>query len=47
MKYAPGQRVIIRDAQWKIRRVDILADDEYNLHVMEFQTLSRVKNLYF
>jgi superfamily II DNA or RNA helicase len=31
MKYAPGQRVIIRDAQWKIRRVDILADDEYEL----------------
>jgi superfamily II DNA or RNA helicase len=31
MKYAPGQRVIIRDAQWKIRRVDILSDDEYEL----------------
>lgn len=31
MKYTPGQRVIIRDAQWKIRRVDILADDEYEL----------------
>ena len=31
MKYAPGQRVIIRDAQWKIRRIDILADDEYEL----------------
>ena len=31
MKYVPGQRVIIRDAQWKIRRVDILADDEYEL----------------
>ena len=31
MRFAPGQRVIIRDAQWKIRRVDILADDEYEL----------------
>jgi superfamily II DNA/RNA helicase len=31
MKFAPGQRVIIRDTQWKIRRVDILSDDEYEL----------------
>lgn len=31
MRFAPGQRVIIRDAQWKIRRVEILADDQYEL----------------
>lgn len=31
MIFTPGQRVIIRDAQWKIRRVEILADDQYEL----------------
>ncbi|WP_419776695.1 DEAD/DEAH box helicase [Malaciobacter marinus] len=31
MKYTPGQRVIIRDAEWTIRRVDVLADDGYEL----------------
>ncbi len=31
MNYAPGQRVLIRDAEWVIRRVDILADDGYEL----------------
>lgn len=31
MKFSPGQRVIIRDAEWTIRRVDILADDGYEL----------------
>ena len=31
MNYAPGQRVLIRDAEWIIRRVDILVDDGYEL----------------
>ena len=31
MSYAPGQRVIIRDAEWVIRRVDLTADDGYEL----------------
>ena len=29
--YTPGQRVIIRDTEWTIRKVDILADDGYEL----------------
>jgi len=29
--YAPGQRVIIRDAEWVIRRVDLMADGGYQL----------------
>lgn len=31
MNYTPGQRVIIRDTEWTIRKVDILADDGYEL----------------
>lgn len=31
MNFTPGQRVIIRDAEWVIRRTDILADDGYEL----------------
>jgi len=31
MNFTPGQRVIIRDAEWVIRRADILADDGYEL----------------
>lgn len=29
--FSPGQRVIIRDTEWVIRRVDLLADDGYQL----------------
>ena len=29
--FAPGQRVIIRDTEWVIRRVDLLADGGYRL----------------
>lgn len=29
--YAPGQRVIIRDTEWVIRRVDLMADGGYQL----------------
>lgn len=29
--YFPGQRVVIRDAEWVIRRVDLLADGGYQL----------------
>ena len=29
--YAPGQRVVIRDAEWVIRRVDLMADGGYQL----------------
>ena len=29
--YAPGQRVIIRDTEWVIRRVDLMADSGYQL----------------
>lgn len=31
MKYAAGQRVKIRDTQWKIRKIDRLLDDGYEL----------------
>lgn len=31
MNFTPGQRVIIRDTEWTIRKVDILADDGYEL----------------
>lgn len=31
MDFTPGQRVIIRDIEWVIRRIDILADDGYEL----------------
>jgi len=31
MNFTPGQRVIIRDAEWVIRRADVLADDGYEL----------------
>lgn len=31
MNFTPGQRVIIRDVEWVIRRADILADDGYEL----------------
>ena len=29
--FAPGQRVLVRDAEWVIRRVDLLADGGYRL----------------
>ena len=29
--YVPSQRVIIRDAEWVIRRVDLMADGGYQL----------------
>lgn len=47
MKYVPGQRVIIRDAQWKIRRVDILADDEYELTCDGISTFIKGKEAIF
>ena len=31
MNYTAGQRVIIRDTEWTIRRVDVLKDDNYEL----------------
>ncbi|BBG66218.1 putative ATP-dependent helicase [Hydrogenimonas sp.] len=31
LSYAPGQRALIRDAEWVIRRVDLLADGGYQL----------------
>jgi SNF2 family DNA or RNA helicase len=31
MNFTPGQRVIVRDAEWVIRRADMLADDGYEL----------------
>ena len=36
MNFTPGQRVIIRDAEWVIRRADILADDGYELVFLTF-----------
>ena len=29
--YAPGQRIIVRDTEWVIRRVDLLRDGGYRL----------------
>ncbi len=31
LPYAPGQRIIIRDTEWVVRRVDLLADGGYKL----------------
>ncbi len=31
LPYAPGQRIIVRDAEWVVRRVDLLADGGYKL----------------
>ncbi len=45
--YAPGQRVIIRDAEWTIRKVEILADDGYELTCDGFSNFVKGKEAIF
>ncbi|MBL0709066.1 MAG: DEAD/DEAH box helicase [Sulfurimonas sp.] len=45
--YIPGQRVIIRDAQWTIRKVEILADDGYELTCDGFSSFIKGKEAIF
>ncbi len=47
MKFTPGQRVIIRDAQWTIRKVEILADDGYELTCDGFSSFIKGKEAVF
>jgi hypothetical protein len=45
--YTPGQRVIIRDAEWTIRKVEILADDGYELACDGFSNFIKGKEAIF
>ena len=47
MQYTPGQRVIIRDAEWTIRKVEILADDGYELVCDGFSNFVKGKEAIF
>lgn len=47
MQYTPGQRVIIRDAEWTIRKVEILADDGYELTCDGFSNFIKGKEAIF
>jgi SNF2 family DNA or RNA helicase len=45
--FAPGQRVIIRDAEWTIRKIEILADDGYELTCDGFSNFIKGKESIF
>lgn len=45
--YTPGQRVIIRDAEWTIRKVEVLADDGYELTCDGFSNFIKGKEAVF
>jgi hypothetical protein len=45
--YTPGQRVIIRDAEWTIRKVEILSDDGYELTCDGFSNFIKGKETIF
>jgi len=45
--YTPGQRVIIRDTEWTIRKVGILADDGYELTCDGFSNFIKGKEAIF
>ena len=45
--YTPGQRVIIRDVEWTIRKVEILADDGYELTCDGFSSFIKGKEAIF
>jgi len=47
MQYTPGQRVIIRDAEWTIRKVEILSDDGYELVCDGFSNFLKGKEAIF
>jgi SNF2 family DNA or RNA helicase len=47
MQYTPGQRVIIRDAEWTIRKVEILSDDGYELVCDGFSNFVKGKEAIF
>jgi len=47
MQYTPGQRVIIRDAEWTIRKVEILSDDGYELTCDGFSNFIKGKEAIF
>lgn len=47
MNFTPGQRVIIRDTEWTIRKVDILADDGYELTCDGFSNFIKGKEFIF
>jgi len=45
--YTPGQRVIIRDAEWTIRKVEVLEDDGYELTCDGFSNFIKGKEAIF
>jgi SNF2 family DNA or RNA helicase len=47
MNFTPGQRVIVRDAEWVIRRADILADDGYELVCSGISNFVKGKEIIF
>ena len=47
MQYTPGQRVIIRDAEWTIRKVELLSDDGYELVCDGFSNFVKGKEAIF
>ncbi len=47
MQYTPGQRVIIRDAEWTIRKVEILEDNGYELTCDGFSNFIKGKEAIF
>lgn len=47
MQYTPGQRAIIRDAEWTIRKVEILSDDGYELVCDGFSSFVKGKEAIF
>ena len=47
MQYTPGQRVIIRDAEWTIRKVELLSDDGYELVCDGFSNFIKGKEAIF
>lgn len=47
MQYTPGQRVIIRNAEWTIRKVEILSDDGYELVCDGFSNFVKGKEAIF
>lgn len=47
MNFTPGQRVIIRDAEWTIRKVEILIDNGYELTCDGFSNFVKGKEAIF
>ena len=45
--YAPGMRIVIRDAEWIVRRVDISSDGGQQLRCSGISELVREKDAIF